>query len=51
MEKPSCKKLSQNIYHIDALLKAQVMPSDHNFKQNYNHLNSFIIFTRQKYHL
>jgi hypothetical protein len=56
MEEPSCKKLSQNIYHIDRLLidapiTAQVMPSDHNYKQNYNRLNIFIIFVRQKYNL
>jgi hypothetical protein len=35
---------------IDVLIKAQVMPSDHNAKQSYNHLNTFIIFTRQKHH-
>jgi len=52
-EKTFLQKTILKIYEIDRCpaKKAQVMPSDHTFKQNCNHLNAFIIFTRQKYHL
>src|ERR1035437_11068759 len=48
---PATSYLKIFIILIDALIRVQVMPSEHNFKQNYKHLNIFIIFTRQKYHL